>query len=212
VSSWELTPNFGLDELELDALTEVVNIGVSRAAASLRDMVGEQVFLSVPSVAITSPSRAAELIGERETSALVAVRQGFQGEFSGSALLIFPEKNSLELVRAVAGTHLSLEDILELEQEALAEIGNVILNGCMATIANLLQRRLTISLPEIVTGSAEELFQKSPSLLRDVVLFIHIDFNVKGRELSGYVAMVMDLPSLESLKTLVGEFIQRTTT
>jgi chemotaxis protein CheC len=212
VSSWELTPNFGLDELELDALTEVVNIGVSRAAASLRDMVGEQVFLSVPSVAITSPSRAAELIGERETSALVAVRQGFQGEFSGSALLIFPEKNSLELVRAVAGTHLSLEDILELEQEALTEIGNVILNGCMATIANLLQRRLTISLPEIVTGSAEELFQKSPSLLRDVVLFIHIDFNVKGRELSGYVAMVMDLPSLESLKTLVGEFIQRTTT
>jgi chemotaxis protein CheC len=212
VSSWELTPNFGLDELELDALTEVVNIGVSRAAASLRDMVGEQVFLSVPSVAITSPSRAAELIGERETSALVAVRQGFQGEFSGSALLIFPEKNSLELVRAVAGTHLSLEDILELEQEALTEIGNVILNGCMATIANLLQRRLTISLPEIVTGSAEELFQKSPSLLRDVVLFIHINFNVKGRELSGYVAMVMDLPSLESLKTLVGEFIQRTTT
>jgi chemotaxis protein CheC len=211
VSSSELTPNFGLDELELDALTEVVNIGVSRAAASLRDMVGEQVFLSVPSVAITSPSRAAELIGERETSVLVAVRQGFQGEFSGSALLIFPEKKSLELVRAVAGTHLSLEDILELEQEALAEIGNIILNGCMAAIANLLQRRLTISLPEIVTGSAEELFQKSPSLLRDVVLFIHINFNVKGRELSGYVAMVMDLPALESLKTLVGEFIQRTT-
>ena len=39
---------FGLSELELDALTEVVNIGVSRAATSLRDMVGEQVFLSVP--------------------------------------------------------------------------------------------------------------------------------------------------------------------
>ena len=37
-----------LDELELDALTELVNIGVNRAAASLRDMVGEQVVLSVP--------------------------------------------------------------------------------------------------------------------------------------------------------------------
>jgi chemotaxis protein CheC len=212
VSSPEPPANFGLDALEVDALTEVVNIGVSRAAASLGEMVGEQVFLSVPSVAITSPARAAELIGERETSVLVAVRQGFEGEFSGSALLIFPEKNSLELVRAVAGSHLSLEDILELEQEALAEIGNVILNGCMATIANLLQRRLTISLPQIVTGSPEELFHKSPSLLRDVVLFIHIDFNLKGRELSGYVAMVMDLPSLAALKTLVDEFIRRTTT
>jgi chemotaxis protein CheC len=203
------TEGFGLTELELDALTEVVNIGVSRAATSLRDMVGEQVLLSVPSVAITSPARAAELLGERESSLLVAVRQGFQGEFSGSALLIFPEKNSLELVRAIAGNHLSLEDILELEQEALAEIGNVILNGCMATIANLLNRRLVISLPEILSGSAGELFQKSPSLLQDVVLFIHIDFSLRGRELSGYLAMVMDVPSLEALKLLVDEFIRR---
>ena len=203
------TESFGLDELELDALTEVVNIGVSRAATSLRDMVGEQVFLSVPAVAITSPVRAVELLGERESSMLVAVRQGFEGEFSGSALLIFPEKNSLELVRAVAGDHLSLEDILELEQEALAEIGNVILNGCMATIANLLNRRLVISLPEILSGSAVELFQNSPSLFHDVVLFIHIDFSLRGRELSGYLAMLMDVPSLDALKMLIGEFIQR---
>ena len=33
-----------------DALTELVNIGVSRAAVSLRKMVGEQVILSVPSL------------------------------------------------------------------------------------------------------------------------------------------------------------------
>jgi chemotaxis protein CheC len=203
--------DFGLGELELDALTEVVNIGVSRAATSLGDMVGEQVFLSVPSVAITSPARAARLLSERESSVLIAVRQGFQGDFSGSALLIFPEKNSLELVRAVAGEQLSLEDILELEQEALAEIGNVILNGCMATIANLLQRRLTISLPEIVTGSSEDLFKKSPALSRDVVLFIHIDFSLKGRALNGYLAMVMDVPSLEALKGLINEFIGRST-
>lgn len=203
------TGGFGLSELELDALTEVVNIGVSRAATSLRDMVGEQVFLSVPSVAITSPMRAAELLGRRESSVLIAVRQGFEGEFSGAALLIFPEKNSLQLVRVIAGGDLSLEDILELEQEALAEIGNVILNGCMATIANLLNRRLVISLPEILTGSAVDLFHNRPSLLQEVVLFIHIDFSVKGHELSGYLAMVMDVPSLEALKLLVDEFIRR---
>ena len=41
-----------LSELERDALTELVNIGVSRAAASLRSMVGRQVLLSVPSIEI----------------------------------------------------------------------------------------------------------------------------------------------------------------
>ena len=42
--------SIALEELERDALTELVNIGVSRAAVSLRTMVGEQVFLSVPSL------------------------------------------------------------------------------------------------------------------------------------------------------------------
>jgi chemotaxis protein CheC len=39
-----------LDELERDALTEIVNIGVRRAAANLRKMVEQQVLLSVPPI------------------------------------------------------------------------------------------------------------------------------------------------------------------
>jgi chemotaxis protein CheC len=200
-----------LDPLELDALTELVNIGVSRSANSLREMVGEQVFLAVPSVQIVSRGDAVDLIGKPKGAPLIAVRQRFQGAFAGRALLIFPESNSLELVRAVVGGDLSLEDILELEQEALAEIGNIILNGCMAMIANLLQRTLTMSLPEIVRGLGPEFFELSPSCTEDMVLFVHINFNLKGREISGYVAMVMDFPSLTTLKALVAEFIRRST-
>ena len=36
-----------LSEIEQDALAEIANMGVSRAAASLRRMVGEQVFAVV---------------------------------------------------------------------------------------------------------------------------------------------------------------------
>ena len=43
-----------LSDIEQDALAEIANMGVSRAAASLRQMVGEQVFLSVPAVNIVS--------------------------------------------------------------------------------------------------------------------------------------------------------------
>ena len=41
-------PLADLSELELDALTELVNLGVSRAAASLALMVHDEVVLSVP--------------------------------------------------------------------------------------------------------------------------------------------------------------------
>ena len=200
---------FTLSELELDALTELVNIGVSRAAASLGAMVGEQVLLSVPSVVIVSRSKAADLLGGTRQDLLVAVRQAFHGDVSGRALLIFPEKNSLELVRAVAGERLSLEDILELEHEALAEIGNIILNACIATVANLLERSLTMSLPEIIRGDSEGLFNLGVAIGDDVVLFVHINFSLKGHQIMGYVAMVMDFASLVSLKELVAEFIRR---
>lgn len=203
--------DLGLDELEVDALTELVNLGVSRAAVSLRDLVGEQVHLSVPSLSVLSKPEAAASIRGPEGRHLIAVRQAFEGEFSGRALLIFPEANSLELVRAVAGAHLSLEDIAELEHEALAEIGNIILNGCMGTIGNLLRRNLVMSLPEILRGQGLDFFDLSNPPAEDVVLFIRINFTLRGREISGYVALVMDLPSLTALKALVAEFVRRST-
>src|SRR5690606_12215462 len=114
-------PLADLTELELDALTELVNLGVSRAAKSLAQMVRREVTLTVPRVALLSRDEAVRVLGEREARNLVAVHQVFEGDITGRALLIFPEARSLELVRSVVDSELSLEEIVELEQEALAE-------------------------------------------------------------------------------------------
>ena len=199
-----------LNELELDALTELVNIGVSRAAFSLREMVGEQVHLSVPSVDLVSRARAIEIVGEG--GPLVAVHQVFEGDITGRALLIFPETRSLELVRAVTDGELPIEDIIELEHEALAETGNILLNACLATIANMLRRSLKMSLPEILRGKGPEFFSLAPPPeASEVVMFLYINFTVGQRDISGYIAMLMDMPSLTALKGLLGEFIERET-
>ena len=202
----------GLTELQQDAFTELVNIGVSRAAASLRQMIGTQVLLSVPSVEIVPRQAAARLIGEREATPLVVVHQDFAGAFAGRALLIFPQENGRELVRAVAGEDLSPEEVAALEDEALAETGNIILNGCLATMANMLQRTLTMSLPGIARGDGPQIFGtvagKDPGA-DALVLFLYIDFSVSERDIRGYLAMLMDLPSMENLRLLVDEFIAR---
>jgi chemotaxis protein CheC len=198
-----------LTDMELDALTELVNIGVSRAANSLRELVGEQVLLSVPELLILERGLAASFIEASEGAQLIAVRQVFAGEFSGSALLIFPERNSLELVRAVTRDELTLDDIVELEQEALAEVGNILLNSCVATIANLLERNLEMSLPEILRGDSTALLAMVPTSQEDSVLFVHINFTLKGRQISGFVAIVMDFLSLGALQGLIASFIQR---
>lgn len=198
-----------LDELERDALTELVNIGVSRAAAGLRQMVGKQVFLSVPAVEVLDQAMATTLMSEREAGPLVAVRQDFSGAFVGRALLIFPESNSMELVRAVTGDGLSAEEMLAMEDEALSETGNVVLNNCLATMANMLQRPLELSLPTVVRQDGGRLFSVSAAAEEGVVLFLYINFAIAERDIRGYIAVLMDLPSLDSLKKLIAEFIER---
>ncbi|HEY1944899.1 MAG TPA: chemotaxis protein CheX [Roseiarcus sp.] len=201
-----------LDELELDAFTELVNLGVSSAAVSLREMVGRQIILSVPSVVLVERGRAVEILRGAELNKLVAVHQVFEGDITGRVLLIFPETKSLELVRAVTSGDLPLEDIIDLEQEALAETGNIILNGCLSTIANQLQRTLKISLPEILHGDSEELFSlPPPPEAGGAVLFVYINFAVHEKDIQGYIALFMDLPSLATLKQLIAGYIQRTT-
>jgi chemotaxis protein CheC len=205
-----IPPGVTLSEIERDALTELVNIGVSRAAASLRKMVGGEVLLSVPSVEVIPHATAAILIAEREGGELVAVRQDFAGAFRGRALLIFPQANGLELVRAVVGEDIPPEDLDEMEREALAETGNIILNGCLATMANMLRRSLTMSLPQVLRGDGRTLLDYPQHTAEEgLVLFLYINFSVRDRSIRGYIAMVMDLPSLAALKLLVGDFIDR---
>jgi chemotaxis protein CheC len=197
--------------MELDALTELVNLGVSNAAHSLRELVREEILLSVPKVTVVSRDEAIKNLGERDVKRLVAVHQDFDGDIAGRALLIFPETKSLELVRAIVGSDLSLDDIIELEQEALAETGNIILNACLATMANNLGRTLKISLPEVLHGGGPEFFYvKPPPFVDDNVLFSYINFSVRQRNITGYIAMLLDLPSLATLKNLLAALIERT--
>ena len=199
-----------LDDLEVDAITELVNLGISQAAGSLAQMVREEVTLSVPKVTLLSREEAIGTIGAEEPKNLVAIHQVFEGDITGRALLIFPEAKSLELVRAVVGGALSIEEIIELEQEALAETGNIILNSCLGTIANQLERSLKISLPEILHGNSQEFFNLAPPPDHgDTVLFIYINFAVRHRDIQGYIAMLLDMPSIAVLQVLLREYITR---
>ncbi|PHK93293.1 chemotaxis protein CheX [Pseudoroseomonas rhizosphaerae] len=199
-----------LNELERDALTEIVNIGVSRAAASLRRLIGAEVLLSVPSAEVVSRSAAAAMIADRESEPLVTVRQDFAGSFSGRALLILPAANGASLVRAVLGEAVDDEEALALRDETLTETGNLVLNNCLGTMANMLRESLTLSLPDLDHGGPAALFAAGAAGGEEaggVVLFLYINFSIRNHDIRGYIAMLMDMPSLTMLQQLIAGFI-----
>lgn len=201
---------FHLDELQLDALTELVNVGVARAATSLRKMIDRQVLLSVPAVEVVTRKTASALIGQRESQSLVGIRQNFEGVLAGNAVLIFPESNASALVRVIVGEESDDGDIPDMEDAVLSETGNIILNACLGSIANQLREPLKMSLPLVRRGASVTLIESEDGVDDEgFVLFVYIDFAVTARDIRGYLALVMDLTSLVVLRRLISEFIER---
>jgi chemotaxis protein CheC len=69
-----------------------------------------------------------------------------------------------------------------------------------------------MSLPQVVRGSGERFFELAAiGGGEGVVLFLYINFAISGRDIRGYIAMLMDLPSLQTLQALIRQFIARVT-
>jgi chemotaxis protein CheC len=127
------------------------------------------------------------------------VQQDFSGAISGCALLIFPETSSLELVREVLGRQFPAQYIIDMEGDALAETGNVIINSWIGTIANVPGQHFNVSLPVVLCRDRSHLFENAgPNAT--LVLFLHIKFEISVRDVHGYIAVVMDVPSVNSLR------------
>ena len=202
---------FNLSELENDALVEIFNIGVGQAAASMSAIVNEAVRMSVPSITFINRADAARLLGNRvfEPERICGVSQHYEGAFATEAILMFPEDKSLEIVRLMVGESVPLAELTDMEQEAMCEIGNIILNSCVGTLANIFQRELHGSLPAYHVGTSDEILTASGSEPDAVVLMLHIDFVLEKHQIQGYVAFVLDLSALHDLKAQINQYIAR---
>nr|WP_320134042.1 chemotaxis protein CheC [uncultured Holophaga sp.] len=187
-----------------DALAELVNVGVGRAASSLSAMVNERIELSVPRV-VTIPhadiSRHLNLEHEIGLSeVVVVVQQAFSGKVGGAASILFPVESARKLVGLLTGGLLSDEE-LDLEREAaLTEVGNILINGVMGTIGNIIDVEIRYHLPEYVECNSTDLprvFQERDLMLAVVLIAI------SGQEIKGHLVLLFDIPSMDNLGSII---------
>ncbi len=205
-----------LSDLEQDALKEFFNMGLGMAADSLSQMVKKEILLSLPQLAVVSHRRAVELVNHQDEDRLVAVRQNFLGELSGTALLIFPGGKSLELVRTLLGENMPLEALTELEQETLLDVGNVILNAFLSSFTQMMNLDFEFEAAEFLKANCEALLDLSAHRIAfpnkpdwneadEQAFFLMMDFKTEDEEqahnsLQGYVVLLFSKEAMEILK------------
>ena len=132
---------------QIEGLKELINIGVGRGASVLNTMLDSHIHLDVPSLKIMDSQSFAREIKKFGDHRLAAVELDFKGLFSGSAQLVFPTATASSLVTALAGEESVHMDMDALRAGTLTEIGNIVLNGVIGSIANLLKLTFDYSVP-----------------------------------------------------------------
>ena len=188
-----------LSSLQLDILQELINIGVGRAAGMLNQMVNTHIQLQVPILRVLTPDQLGKLYATRPNSVFSAVQLAFTGEFAGISALIFPPESAAKLVNVVLGNGAMPGADGSMRTATLQEVGNIVLNGVMGSIANILGEPLRYSPPDYLEADISSIIGQGDGM----ILVASTQFSMKDHLIDGEVLIIFSLTSFDSLLTSI---------
>lgn len=195
-----------LNEMHIDLLREIGNIGAGNAAISLSQMLSKRIDMNVPEVKILTYDDAIESIGGPE-NIVVGIMVNFYGDIDGILLFLLKKEFVHIILNSLLGTELqSFEDISEMELSALTEIGNIMVSSYVNSIAALSSMKIDITVPSLnidMAGALLDAVAVEFAEAADKVIFIKEKY-FYGAE-TVYSNMLM-LPSMTSLNILLKRF------
>jgi chemotaxis protein CheC len=196
-----------LTELQMDTLKEVINIGVGYAAGSLNELVGTPISLRVPEVDVLALDAARERVSAFGWARVASVHLAFSGPLKGNVALVFPYDSAVKLVSLLAGDEGSNSDVDGIRAATLEETGNIILNGVVGSISNLLQGQISFSIPYYSEqGGLPARFTGEEA--GGHVVLARARFGVAEHEIEGEIFLFFEMGALESLIAALDRYIE----
>ncbi len=185
---------------QLDTLTELINIGMGHAASTLNQMVGAHVILRAPSIKILEPEELGDYFAREEHFSLV--RMNFEGAFSGSALLVFPLESASRVVDVLMGQNPETPDLDMMRVGALTEVGNIVLNGVVGNLSNIMKQPVRYAIPSYLESNPQTvLFNETR--LEPVLIMAHTRMKIEEFRIEGQVILIFQMKILDNLLAIL---------
>ena len=137
-----------LDELQVDALKELGNVGASHASTALSNLVKKDIAIAVTychqDAFCALPDRYA-----KPGDTIVTVRIGVNGNDGGEILMVFSEAIATWLSDQVFGKEHVARKLQEGDPDALVEIGDICIREYLNPISRFLKMDLMPSSPNV---------------------------------------------------------------
>lgn len=192
-----------LKPIQLDALREVGNIGAGNAATALSQLINRKVDMTVPAVNVVPFDDIFSRIGGEEVVIGVIVR--VLGDTPGNILFIFEKEIALNLIETLVGE--KSDQITEMGNSVLCEVGNIISSSYMNSIARFTNLVITASVPAVTYDMLGAILSTTfieSGQFDDMVLDIETIFLQNNQEISGHFYYVPMPGSLEKMLGALG--------
>ena len=136
---------FKLNEMELDALKEVFNVGAGNAATALSQMLNKKIDMDVPSFKFIDIEELNKKINL--DNICVGVLVNVYGDLPGSFLILFEEDVAFDIIKQLTGT--TDNSFNEISESVLAEIVNIILGAYMNAISKFTNLNMVPTVPAV---------------------------------------------------------------
>ena len=196
-----------LTSLEIDTLREIGSIGTGNAATALSQMLGKEVRITMPEVRIMGYNEAIEWIGGPE-----AVTAGVLVKMSGDVGGIMLSVQKLELINFILETMLDqgiqgYEELQELQQSALIEVGNIMISAFVTALSGLAGININLTVPAFAVdmqGAILAVPMAEYGGMSDYLMTIGGNFVCDGKEVPSHLLLSPDLRSLNFLLRKLG--------
>jgi chemotaxis protein CheC len=185
--------------LQQDAVTELINIAFSRAAASLSGLTKHRVDLEVPEVSVHQIDEVASAISQFVSGDVATVHQVFTGPVAGDAFLLLNFDGAVHLVDLLTETHTKRGVLGAAAREVITEVGNILMNACLGVFGNLLHVRFSFSVPKLSLDDLSHMVQ-SLVIADDALqhaMVVGARFKMRGSEVTGCLVLVLGIASFE---------------
>lgn len=189
-----------LSVIHQDALTELLNIGVGRAASVLNQMIDSHVDLSIPAIKVINLRELISALNITPEERLASVCLEYTGGFTGATSLVFTTPCARRLVEALTGGEtLETDEVDSIRMGSLIEVGNIMVNGIMGSIANILETHIEYQVPSYLEGTIEDLVAQTDAKEDHPVILARTSLAVQQHEVLGDILLFLELDTFDFL-------------
>ncbi len=197
-----------LTEDQIDALKELVNIGVGRAASVLNEIVNAYIKLQIPFIKVLTPQELQQELKQRfDDDILSAVQLRFSGSFRGIAELVFPKESAKALVAIVTDENPGDQDLDAVKIGTLSEVGNIIINGVIGSISNVLRQQMNYGVPQYIEDKIENLLSGDIQS-DDAILLAQTQFTIEKLRIIGDIILIFEVKSFDALLAAISQEVE----